>query len=132
MHPNSNANRHHQKQRQRHLKNNRICIHLNTTPPALGMKCPRTHSDNVPAPLFGSQMRCSRCDELGAAAIAAGQVPWRPMAGPRLSAERCRALELLAKRPAWRQRRAARARLWLLPQAAGRAGRWLAAAEGEG
>jgi hypothetical protein len=48
MHPNSNANRYHQKQRQRHRKTNRICIHFNTTPPALGTKSPRTHSNNVP------------------------------------------------------------------------------------
>jgi hypothetical protein len=47
MHPNSNANRYHQKQWQRHRKTNRICIHLNTTPRALGTKSPRCNGKPI-------------------------------------------------------------------------------------
>jgi hypothetical protein len=38
MHPNRNANRYHQKQRQRHGKINRIRIHLSTSLPVAGTK----------------------------------------------------------------------------------------------
>jgi hypothetical protein len=38
MHPNRNANRYHQKQRQRHRKINRIRIHLSTSLPVAGTK----------------------------------------------------------------------------------------------
>jgi hypothetical protein len=58
VHPNSKADRYHQKQRERRRKTNRICIHLNTTSPALGTKSPRTHSDNVPVPIVAGPAIC--------------------------------------------------------------------------
>jgi hypothetical protein len=48
VHPNSNADRYHQKQRERRRKTNRICIHLNTTSPAFGHEVsPRGFADTI-------------------------------------------------------------------------------------